>query len=689
MAEEPKKNKYNAKVRMFYGHIENPYSPNVIDIPKENRLIPAPFMSVSTQFNYADETIIGYSYTVNLNGTITSLDLRPEGDFVGTEDYEYSFGQNGIAEPRNIGSVIDHIHKIKKILTQNGGVLIIQDLNKKILLRATGGILRDFSINESTWSDTASYTASIEFNNVEFLGSNVNFDPEDCNNIFIEDGTYPSGLAGNAGIINIEKYKIKSFEDNWSINFDNDEMSNFVYADSGIRIEPSSENDVGFNNISFGVQYTINAVGKQFFVYDSTKYPRVLPAWQQAKNFVQYRLNKHVKGLISDILMGNPKIDGQNISSSGCYPGNKSVNELFNPGTSGLAENGLLEHLDRENYPFSVYNETISCEVSESEGSFSATYNAVIKGHNKDSLFSTANSRHTFTKNINTEYANGNKIKNVSIEGNIEGLMPGGLINSPSGIELPNYGSILIYNNQNKSKYEYALECLNKIYNSNNYYKGLSRDAGKRDLNPLFKELLGVVNYGSGLIGSQITPNFEYQVVDNEYPPHPTNFNITHNYHEGNITYNVSYSNNNCNRKYREVNIQTNEPADVIAVFNRPGSTQTEKTNYIGCPMIQKLGTKTAKTVNITINGLDLSTEGIYNIGNDYQTTSWSNLSIFDCECDGQYLPINLPVLGNGSVLTQKQYTHNPIDGSFTINLTYVVAGTGCVYNICSATNFS
>ena len=688
MADSKKQNKYEPKIRVFYGHISDPYNLDSVTIPKEQRLIPAPFIGVSTQFNYANETIIGYTYTISLTGTVTSVDLREEGG----EDnkvYEYDYSTNSSAVPRNIGSVINHIHKLRNILTQNGGVFVVQSRDKKVLLRATGGILRDFSINESTWTDSASYSASIEFNNVEFLGSNINFEPEDCNSIFIEDDTYPSGLAGDAGIINLKKYKIKSFEDNWNINFDHSEMTNFVYPSSGVYEESISEKDVGFNNISFGVQYTINAVGKQFFVYDSDKYPKVLPAWQQAKNFVQYRLNKHVKGLISDVLMGNPIITGDTISSSGCFPGATPIKDLFNPGTSGTDENGLLEHLFREDQPFHVYNETVSCEISESEGSFSATYNAIIKSHNKDGLFTTANTRHTFTKNITTEYSNGTKIKNLSIEGNIEGLMPGGLINTPSGIELPSYGSILIYNNNNKTKYEYALECLNKIYNSNNYNSGLSRDAGKRDLNPLFKELLGVVNYGSGLLGSQIAPDFEYQNVDNTYPPHPANFNITHNYHDGNITYNISYSNNNCNRKYREVNIQTTEPADIIAVFNRPGSTQTEKTNYIGCPMIQKLGTKTAKTVNITINGLDLSSQGIYNIGNDYEINSWSNLSIFDCECDSPYLPINLPSIGNSAVLTQKQYTHNPIDGSFTINLTYLVAGTDCVYNICSATNFS
>ena len=47
------------------------------------------------------------------------------------------------------------------------------------------------------------------------------------------------------------------------------------------------------------------------------------------------------------------------------------------------------------------------------------------------------------------------------------------------------------------------------------------------------------------------------------------------------------------------------------------------------------------------------------------------NIANPGCFSDG-YLPILLPTIGANAILTQKQYTKNPIDGNYTINLTYI-----------------
>jgi hypothetical protein len=167
--------------------------------------------------------------------------------------------------------------------------------------------------------------------------------------------------------------------------------------------------------------------------------------------------------------------------------------------------------------------------------------------------------------------------------------------------------------------------------------------------------------------------------------PHPTSFNITQNYNDGSIDYNVTYSNNGCDPEFRQVSIQVTEPVEVIASFSPPGSSDIGKP----CPIIQRLGTQTSKKITISINGLDLSTSGVYNIGEGYPIPKWSALKMFDCECDDSYLPITLPVVPASAALTQKSYTHNPVDGTYSINLSYIVAGSSCEYSVCPATNFT
>lgn len=149
-------------------------------------------------------------------------------------------------------------------------------------------------------------------------------------------------------------------------------------------------------------------------------------------------------------------------------------------------------------------------------------------------------------------------------------------------------------------------------------------------------------------------------------PPHPSSFNITHNY-DGSISYSAEYTNKNnpCGRKYSEISISTTNPTPIIATFTIPNNGQ--------CAVIQDINTVTSKTVSITIRGVDLSSTGKYYITNGDE---WLNqLECMSCLDLGSF-PISLPN-SNNTIITQKQYTKNPLDGSFTINLEYI-CNAGC-----------
>lgn len=621
---------YDPKVKVFYGKLDD----------ASCRLIPAPTLSINTEFIYSNDTIIGYTYIITLTGQVTALDLR---NFVSESD---TYNKN-----YDFGAVIDHLHKMRNILSKNGSVLHVVEVDQtggsKPVLSAKGGILRSFDFSESNnqWTKYANYSAQIEFHSLELKGAKwkdnswqADFQQEYASatsgsQIFLNDKTYP--YNDNTDIVNIKNFKIKSFQDNWSFDFDSDNAFNKINT-----IE--NNNILNIDNTSFQIQYTISAVGKNFYTYedDTNSQPKLIPAWEQAKNFVQYRLYSQVTGLLDHVLENQTAESGCDINM---------VKTLQNAHAVG-ASNGLLKNIGDTH--FMVFNEQISCDTSESEGSFSATYTATVKS-SANTDYSLPEARHTITKNITTNTQGKRKIKTISLEGTIEGLIEGGLIRHSKPLVLPQKGSILIFQglNNDPTKYDNAKKLLDKIYSEFDYNSGYGV-AGKRDLKVAFKNALGITE---AEIGQDV-----WSEDERGQGPHPISFNLTHNYKDGSISYSLEYSSNNISsRKYREISISTKNPTKVIATFSIPNSES--------CGIIQELGTYTTKTVSISIKGIDLSPTGKYNIYNN----GWlAQLDCMTCYENGSF-PIPLPD-GTNTILTNKVFTKNPMDGSFTLDLEYI-----------------
>jgi hypothetical protein len=611
---------YKPDIRIFYGP----------SLTSSYRLIPAPNISISIEYNYSNDSIIGYTYIFNITGSATALDLR-----------NINYG-GSYTEPThyNLGAVVDHIHKLRSILSQNGQILYVVDgATDSIFLQARGGILRSFSIDESNnnWTQFASYSASIEFSSVDFMSST-----ESCTSVFLDPLSFPSGKAG---IVDINDFKIKSFDDSWSFDFGETEPYNRIKnIDSG--------SNLNINNATFNIQYTINAVGKHAHVYPGGS-SLVVPAWEQAKNFAQYRLHSQVTNLINNVLKNPYTVCA---SSDG-------LDDVNVPGS-----NGLLSSLGDSSYK--IFNEEITCETSESDGSFSATYNATVRSLRGNSSWSHPASTHTIEKSIQTINTNGSKIKTISLNGTIQGLIEGGLIRINKVLQLPSSGSITLLSNISDNKYTNAKIVLDKIY-SDLDYDGGQGSCGKRDLKPNFKNILGITtqNLADKELPESACEDTEEGGCVMTDPPHPSSFNLTHDYINGTITYSIEYSSkdgvcsNSTGLKFNQITIQTNKPNKVIATFNIPNSYE--------CPTIQELGTYTSKTVSVTISGTDSSC-----VGKPKDIDFGSLILCGTCDSE-EYLPVKVPLEGS-FILTQKQYTKNPVDGSFTINLGYICDTTGC-----------
>ena len=208
---------YKPDIKIYYGSIST-----------ENRLIPAPNISIAINYNYSNDSIIGYTYIFNIQGTATALDLR-------TLNYGDEYTEPG---EYNFGAVIDHIHKLRYILSQNGNILhIVDGQSDSTILEARGGILKSFSFDESNnnWQSTAEYSASLEFSSVDFMSST-----ESCDNIFLDPLSFSDDKAG---IADINAFKIKTFSDSWAFNFNEGESYNRIKAiDNGQNLNINNGN---------------------------------------------------------------------------------------------------------------------------------------------------------------------------------------------------------------------------------------------------------------------------------------------------------------------------------------------------------------------------------------------------------------------------------------------------------------
>lgn len=556
------------------------------DLSDSYRLSPAPQLSIKTEPYYSGDVIIGYTYIVSLRGYATT--------------YKKTSSSTDPTESLiSISRVVDNISIVKTILTRNGSDLTVTENDGATVFKAKGGTLKSLSFNESpnNWSGYSEYSAEIEFNEIEMV-SGTALSTIQCSSSYLD------GQSLSSNIVDIDKYKLKTFTDTWSFNIDDLIYNRVKNTEIG--------QDMDTDNSRISITYTISATGKNFYVNGN-----LLPAWEQAKNFAQDRLYKQVTSLLTSA-MG---ITGDTACSASA-----SLNNI------AQSTDGLINTFQSL---YGIYNETISCQTSESDGTFSATYNAILKRNNTSSTNHPA-SIHTFNKSINTQRDPRNNIS-ITVQGNIEGLIPGGVIlNGNSGFRLPQNGEILISATA-ASKHTNALTALAKIISGN-------------DLSPSIKTKLGINATTLGLIG----PEYSGCSISNIKP---ASFNLTHNYHEGTISYSIEYNSiiacGGGVGSFSSISISTDDPVPVLAEMPIPGTGV----------LIQPLNTYTAKKINITIEG---------RTGRDCCLTSSSILQkIRNASTAGIPDNISLPD-ENSYVLVQKQRSDNPIDGSYSINLSYI-----------------
>ena len=532
-----------------------------------DRLVPAPKVSFSTEMVYANDTVAGYSYIVSLNGYATALDLTTGG-----------------ANEYGLKDMSDAIHKVREIFSLNGGSLYVTDKNDSVIMECRGGTVRSLSFEESSnnWVNYAPYKIEIEFSEIIISGCNIS-NTINCSTPSINSGTSPN-------LIDLVKYKVKSFNDSWSFNI----------------------SESAYSNQSMEVEYTISATGKSF--YNDQK--KLLPAWEQAKNFVQDRIYEQVTGLISGVLNRTPTTDG--------CAGTKTLAQLHAIGSPGGLDTSIANN-------YAIYNETISCETGEAEGTFSATYKSILKLNSTNPRF--ANCIHTMNKTKSVQRDNKTTNVSISIQGSITGLVPGGLINNPNIIQLPSSGKLFITQENNTTKYSNALAAYSVVSNGSDLI-----DAIKTEMGVTKEELL--------VTGDCITS------------PKATSFSSTHDYTNGVVSYSSEYnSNRSCSNSssYRNISISVENGTPIIAEFVIPGRADG--------PIIQRIGPNSPTRISVNIEGVSEQPSCCTDVSS----------SVSDICSGGLSLPSDIPSAEiPNAVLTQNQETFNSIDGSYSISRSYI-----------------
>jgi hypothetical protein len=604
------------------------------------RLLPAPIISIRPEIYYANDTPIGYTYIIDLDGYATSIDLNK------------NIIPTGIAD--SFEKTLGAIQKVKNIFSFNNGILTILETTNnanefdKVIMRASGCIIRALNIeanNNNHWVNYAKYKITLEANETSFVSCSGTGQIFGC-----ENGTpkpLPSGIinSDSPSLIDMVKYKVKSFNDSWNFALNNNiyNIYNLTDDDSG--------NIFNLNNNYFDIEYTVTANGKHYTNFKSDSEIYVMPAWEQAKNFCQDRLYKVVNRLTENLLTINDTNEAQELFAArsgnaldGILYSPTGISDSFNSSVpSGMSGSGISV--------FGIYNESVSCNTSESDGSFSATYKAIVKKKNvldNDKIKSDTITNITTSRQVSDDGKN--REVSVTVNGSVQGLVEGGIIRSSGVLYLPGSGEIFKTNPSYPSgRYEAALIGYNSIASKSGLIDGLAKALS--------------ITY-SGLNVDSECDELQSEDALGKVPP-AISHSVSHDYFNGTINFTTNYnSKNGCKGDSRLTSfiITIDDPIPRIAEFVIPGRKSG--------PIIQRIGTDTPRYITYNIEGYE------------HGTGCGDPKSIIESICsNGINLPKNsgFPLkmifddtMKKGMKLIDNKYSYNRTDGSFSVVRKYL-----------------
>jgi len=584
---------------------------------KRREIIPSPTLNINLETFYANESIIGYTYNLTLNGYVASRQTREQ---------EILYGFGGV-----VGSIARHQELIDEV--GNGGILVVMQ-NTPITsslypaMVFKGGRIKGWDISPGDnqmvfWSE---YTLEMEFNDANMYG--CNFESEyGCSNVMFADENHDKLV--DFGQNPPQGYRIKEFQDGFTFEFQ-DEIHNFGRINQALEVR----------NKNYNVTYNVSAKGQHF--YDENG--ELFPAWKQAKAFCQDRLVKQINAYYNNMALHYNESEN---SFCGNQEDNNQIHNRVSPSIHTMVG------------PYNIYNEKITIAPSESDGTCSINYTAVLKEvETGGSGLSDPYTIHTVTYSPqNAEEHNKDIGSGLTISGNIQGLTGDiGSIIYPNadGFRIPdspNTMSIASAQQNNQSQYERALAHFKKIYNIHN---GKVVDGD-------------YCTYLSQFIEESCThtlPGCPPPELPCEYPQIcraiPNTYSSSHNVNAGNIDYTMEWTPNEFDTGRCNITISTEEPVPITAEFTIPGYGV----------YYQPLGGMTPLrwTINAEGNMREEDQDGNKILCPDDTVDAYAVCVSPEIGCEN----LRPPPENGDYLLVSKQKTYNPTDGSFSYSATYV-----------------
>lgn len=638
-------------------------------------------MSYSTEALYQNDIVAGFLHKITLEGQMLTSDFGYGGSFGASSAMQY----------------------LNDVFSSNGHLLEIDEIEPKgmqPILLANDIIVRSISFNESpnNWTQYINYTVELESMNL-LTGRDLTQALE-----MIRQGSTDARIIANMGspfMVNMDSYHIKDWNEQFDIQTGENQITRTTIAerkfDYGEDIESTPIDIVTtMGGEYFTITYSITATGKQkMFKTPANNFnsneAKVLPAWEHAKRFVHTTLINKMSGLFGNFLSMNGNVTRENL-------GAQNGNGAFGSFIDNHRNNNF-------SYPsYGLYNEHVSFDVSESAGTFSATYNAIIKRHCPTELTNgqyeenpagdRSESRddmsaiytydtdyvypcydhvlHTVTKTVDKTYeANeyptiANVVNSITINGTITGLVPGGIMNPQSRIKINSLptGSFLCYNTDITHPNTGDIGGVDKSYHANIAFDRIF-DYNRYDLRNKFKYLLGVTPYALG-----VSPTATMR---------PSSMNITRDLMSGTVTYSATYDTKyNCDPNNFEINVSTNESVPVMGEFVIPNNNTRDINGDVcetglGFSAIQLLGTFTPKTIDVSINA---SVSADFNKCCLGTSENWNLFDYDFLRMEGFILPsgMNIPYVSDKYVLTKQTKSVSYPAGDMSFSLSYVCA---------------
>ncbi len=206
-----------------------------------NRLIPAPFVSISKQYQRTqDQTPIGSTFRITLNGQVLAFMGSPVSNRTFWDQPEYPADEN-IAAASRLKSILRKQEAIRDLFSTDGLLFEIQSGDGSAPLKCNPRVL-DIEFREGLWYDIFEYTITLEADIVYINGQALG---EDSFTELISDAS-----------------------ETW--DFETDETPQGIDKPRTYRLT-----------------HTVSATGKRFFDETGTL---VKQAWEQAKDYVVARL---------------------------------------------------------------------------------------------------------------------------------------------------------------------------------------------------------------------------------------------------------------------------------------------------------------------------------------------------------------------------------------------------------------